>query len=214
MRPIKVMLVEDDPFWQENLSNDLNRELDIEVVHIASTKEYAICAYAEHEIDVILMDINLTENHLDGLDALRDIFSVQKGNVKIIMITSLAEKEVIMKSFQSGAINYLTKSSYKDIVRAVREAYVDNSSIHADVAAVMRQEIQLMTLTPMEREVFDLRETGLSKAQIAHTLHKSVNTIKSQLKSIRDKVRFRSKIKRERTSGEGSIHWSVLPKKR
>jgi two-component system response regulator DevR len=190
MSIIRVMLVEDDPFWQENLSTDLNQEEDIQVIHIASTKEDAIEAYKSNKVDVILMDINLTENHLDGLEATQEIFSSNRGHVKIIMITSLAEKEIIMKSFQSGAVNYITKSSFKDIVCAVRDAYNEQSSIHSDVASIMRQEIQLMSLSPMEREVFDLRQAGLSKSQIAERLHKSANTIKTQMKSIRDKLNF------------------------
>jgi two-component system response regulator DevR len=72
----------------------------------------------------------------------------------------------------------------------VRDAYNEQSSIHSDVASIMRQEIQLMSLSPMEREVFDLRQAGLSKSQIAERLHKSANTIKTQMKSIRDKLNF------------------------
>ncbi|MNW05252.1 Bacterial regulatory protein, luxR family [compost metagenome] len=45
-----------------------------------------------------------------------------------------------------------------------------------------------MELTSSEREVFDLRKNGLSKRQISEQLHKSTNTIKSQLRSIKNKL--------------------------
>jgi DNA-binding NarL/FixJ family response regulator len=189
MGSIRVMLVEDDPFWQQNLSADLAEEPDIEVVAVAGTKEEALLAASRHPIDIILMDINLTGNNLDGLEAMKEILSELDGDgIKIIMLTSLTEREVIMKSFRLGALNYITKQSYKDIVRAIREAYEDRSTIHADAARIMRSEIQLMELSPMEREVFDLRKEGLSKQQISEKLHKSTNTIKSQLKSIKNKL--------------------------
>jgi DNA-binding NarL/FixJ family response regulator len=189
MGSIRVMLVEDDPFWQQNLSADLAEEPDIEVVAVAGTKEEALLAVSRHPIDIILMDINLTGNNLDGLEAMKEILSELDGDgIKIIMLTSLTEREVIMKSFRLGALNYITKQSYKDIVRAIREAYEDRSTIHADAARIMRSEIQLMELSPMEREVFDLRKEGLSKQQISEKLHKSTNTIKSQLKSIKNKL--------------------------
>lgn len=189
MGSIRVMLVEDDPFWQQNLSADLAEEPDIEVVAVAGTKEEAVLAASRHPIDIILMDINLTGNNLDGLEAMKEILSELDGDgIKIIMLTSLTEREVIMKSFRLGALNYITKQSYKDIVRAIREAYEDRSTIHADAARIMRSEIQLMELSPMEREVFDLRKEGLSKQQISEKLHKSTNTIKSQLKSIKNKL--------------------------
>ncbi|MCA0757343.1 response regulator transcription factor [Paenibacillus sp. N4] len=189
MGSIRVMLVEDDPFWQQNLSADLAEEPDIEVVAVAGTKEEAVSAASRHPIDIILMDINLTGNNLDGLEAMKEILTeLDEDRVKVIMLTSLTEREVIMKSFRLGALNYITKQSYKDIVRAIREAYEDRSTIHADAARIMRSEIQLMELSPMEREVFELRKEGLSKQQISEKLHKSTNTIKSQLKSIKNKL--------------------------
>lgn len=191
MDRIRVMLVEDDPFWQQNISADLAEEPDIEVVAVAGTKEEAVEAAFRYPLDIILMDINLTGNNLDGLEAAKEIISrLYEQGVKVIMLTSLTEKEIIMKSFQYGALNYITKLSYKDIVRAIREAYEDRSTIHADAARVMRSEIQLMELSPMEREVFDLRKEGLSKQQISDKLHKSTNTIKSQLKSIKNKLTY------------------------
>lgn len=189
MGSIRVMLVEDDPFWQQNLSADLAEEPDIEVVAVAGTKEEAVLAASRHPIDIILMDINLTGNNLDGLEAMKEILTELDGDgIKIIMLTSLSEREVIMKSFRLGALNYIKKQSYKDIVRAIREAYEGRSTIHADAARIMRSEIQLMELSPMEREVFELRKEGLSKQQISDKLHKSTNTIKSQLKSIKNKL--------------------------
>lgn len=188
MSRIKVMLVEDDEFWQRNLSQDLNREEDIEVVKIVSSKEEALEAALTLDIDVILMDINLTANQLDGLEATKEIFKEHKANVKIVMLTSLSDRDIIIKSFQNGAVNYITKSSYQDIVQAVRDANDNHASIHSDAAMAMRSEIQLMTLTPMEREVYELREKGLNKTQISETLHKSVNTIKTQMKSIKNKL--------------------------
>lgn len=191
MERIRVMLVEDDPFWKQNISTDLAEEPDIEVVAVASTKEEAVQAAFQHPLDIILMDINLTGNNLDGLEAMKEILSnLHEQGIKVIMLTSLTEKEIIMKSFQFGALNYITKLSYKDIVRAIREAHDDRSTIHADAARVMRSEIQLMELSPMEREVFELRKEGLSKQQISDKLHKSTNTIKSQLKSIKNKLTY------------------------
>ena len=58
--------------------------------------------------------------------------------------------------------------------------------IHSDAAEVVRNEIQLSVLTPMEREVYELKKQGLNKTQIAEKLFKSINTIKSQIRSIRE----------------------------
>lgn len=189
MERIRVMLVEDDPFWKRQLSEDLQLESDIDFICVTDTKEAAVKAAQEREIDVILMDINLTGNNLDGLQA-AEMVNRLHNHCKVIMLTSMTEKEIILRSFQVGAVNYITKSSYKDIVRAIRDAHAERASIHADAAELLRTEIQLMSLTPMEREVFELRKEGLSKTQISDKLSKSVNTIKSQLRSMKNKLIF------------------------
>jgi two-component system, NarL family, response regulator DevR len=185
---IQVLLVEDDPFWRETLFHDLSQENDIKIVSMALTKEEAIAAVNTINIDVILMDINLTGNNLDGLDATKEISRFQNGHIKIIILTSFYEKDVILDSFRKGAVNYMTKNNYQDIVKAIRDAYANQATIHSDAAEVIRKEIQLSVLTPMEREVHELKQQGLNKPQIAEKLFKSINTIKSQLKSIRDKL--------------------------
>jgi two-component system, NarL family, response regulator DevR len=185
---IRVMLVEDDSFWRERLFADLNKETDIEIVKAAATKREALEEAGILDIDVVLMDINLTENQLDGLETTKELMIATKSQVKIIMLTSLTEKEIIVKAFQNGAVNYINKSSFPDIVRAIREAYADQASIHPDAALAMREEIRLMQLSPSEREIHDLKERGYSRTEISKLLNKSLNTIKTQIRSVRNKL--------------------------
>jgi DNA-binding NarL/FixJ family response regulator len=185
---IRVMLVEDDSFWRERLFADLNKETDIEIVKAAATKREALEEAGVLNIDVVLMDINLTENQLDGLETTKELMIATKFKVKVIMLTSLTEKEIIVKAFQNGAVNYINKSSFPDIVRAIREAYADQASIHPDAAFAMREEIRLMQLSPSEREIHDLKERGYSRTEISKLLNKSLNTIKTQIRSVRNKL--------------------------
>jgi two-component system response regulator DevR len=186
---IRVLIVEDDPFWQEQLCHDLSDEPDITVLASVAGKDEALNFISEHQVDIVLMDINLTENRLDGIEATRMIARSMSERTKVIMLTSIHHSEVIIDSFRKGAINYITKSNYSDLVTAIREAYQGKSSIHPNVADAVRADLKLSVLTPMEREVYRMKEQGFNKSQIAETLFKSVNTIKSQLKSIRDKMR-------------------------
>lgn len=189
MQKIRVLLVEDDEDWKKNISEDLAMEEDIKVISVVSTKEEALLTLKSIEVDIILMDINLTDNNLDGLEIAREVKNAGNDSIKMIMLTSLYEKEIVMQSFKQGAVNFITKSSFQDIITAIREAHQNRSSIHSDAAKIMRNEIFLSDLTPMERELYDLKQQGYNKTQISEMLYKSVNTIKSQLRSIRDKLR-------------------------
>jgi DNA-binding NarL/FixJ family response regulator len=56
------------------------------------------------------------------------------------------------------------------------------------VTAELRKERKLKILTQAEREVYELKDRGFSKAQIAQKLYKSVETVKKQLKLIHSKL--------------------------
>lgn len=190
MERIKVMLVEDEEFWRQNITFELKQVPDIEITIVATSKSEALENFCPSKVDVALVDLCLTKHQFDGLEIVEAL--AERNLEKSIVLTSIQEKEIILKAFDCGAINYITKSSCKDIVEAIREAYHNKVSIHSDVSQVLtkelRKERRLKVLSPAEREVFNLKEIGLNKSQIAKKLCKSVETIKKQLQTIKRKV--------------------------
>lgn len=192
MQQVRVMLVEDDKVWMKCLKNYIEKEQDILIVKQAYTEEEALQGNIE-EIDVVLLDVTLKpeDNNLDGLEVASKL--TEKGFHKIIMLTSWDEKEIILEAFDNGAINYVTKNSYKDIPKVIREAFYDKNCLHSDVSAVLvgalKTERKARVLTPSEREVFYLKESGHSKTEIAKKLFKSAETIKKQLQKIYSKIK-------------------------
>ncbi|KRD87903.1 LuxR family transcriptional regulator [Bacillus sp. Root147] len=194
MDKIKLMVVEDDPVWMQCISDYVEKENDIIVVKQAYNKEDALQADCNN-IDVVLLDLTLLkgendEENLSGLEVARNLY--KKGLKKIIMLTSWDEKDIILKCFDTGVVNYITKTSYRDIPNAIREAFRGKVSLHSDVTNVLvgelRKERKIKILTSTEREVYTLKEQGLNKVQIADKLYKSVETIKRQLRIIKSKM--------------------------
>ncbi|WP_332698399.1 response regulator transcription factor [Halalkalibacter lacteus] len=191
MDKIRLMIVEDDPVWMKCISNYVKKENDITVVKQAYTKEDALQVVCDN-VDVVLLDLTLSkeDENLSGLLVASRLSD--KGLKKIIMLTSWDDTEIILESFDTGAINYITKTSYRDIPDAIREAYQGKVSLHSDVSSVLiselKRERKVKVLTPAEREVYDLKEKGLNKKQISEKLYKSLETIKKQLKMIKSKL--------------------------
>lgn len=185
------MIVEDDPVWMKCISDYIGKENDIIIVKQAYTKEDALEATC-FNVDIVLMDLTLSEDDdgLHGLELTNQLY--ERGLKKIIMLTSWGETEIILKSFDIGAVNYITKPSYRDIPNAIREAYYDKISLHSDVSTLLiselKRERKVRGLTPAEREVYELKEQGLNKVQIAQKLYKSIETIKRQFKKIKSKI--------------------------
>jgi len=192
MDKIKVAIVEDDLGWLKAMISFLNKESDILVAGTATNMADAIALAKTTSFDVIIMDINLNENKCDGILAAVEI--LQFAKVKIIMLTSMKEKDVILDSFTAGAVNYISKEKYLEIPNAIRSAFSNNSPIEVllnEFSQLKRNE-QLKNLTPSEKQVYELLEQGHSKSEIEAKLYKTDNTVKSQIKQILRKLCVKS----------------------
>ncbi len=195
---IRVMLVEDDPFWLTGIRDLVDDEEDMTIVATASTKHEATEIFFQHEVDVIVLDINLTENNLDGIEVALEL-SDCKPSLKIIMMTSLAREEVIVESFSAGAVNYINKLHFKEIVGAIRSAYLNESSIHPSAAETLRKEFLRLKreedqqlLTPSEKEVLERIYSGETQTEIEKSLFISKRTIKNHINRILKKLGVKS----------------------
>ncbi len=188
MDKIQVMIVEDDHAWIKILNSFLSQEEDIFVKASANSKDEAVRLAADIKIDVIIMDINLTENLNDGVVAALEI--KEFSNAKIIMLTSYNDDELIKASFEVGAVDYLLKEDYLDLPNTIRKTFNNRSSIQVilDDYARLKKDERLRELTTAEKEVFDLIEQGLSQSQIAAKLLKTNNTLRTQVKNILKKL--------------------------
>jgi len=204
MDKIKVWIVEDDRDWLRGLVAYLNKEQDIEVVWTASRADDVRQALMEGKqqsvpADVVLMDIML-DGRPEGV-LLAEEAAIATG-ARVIMLTSMEEKELIFRSFQAGAIDYQIKSDFESLPEAVRSAYRSQSPINAAVAERMREEFRRLKqmerefeakklgdlITPSELQLLDLIDQGYTQPQIADKLVVSIRTVKNHVNHILKKL--------------------------
>jgi len=188
MDKIQVAIVEDDLGWLKALTSFLNKQDDILVEGTATNREDAVNLARTSIFDVIIMDINLNENKRDGILAAVEI--LQSVKVKIIMLTSLKDDEIITDSFTAGAVNFISKEKYDEIPNAIRTAFHNDSPIEVllNEFSKLKREEQLKELSCSEKQVYDLLEKGYTKVGIESKLYKTANTVKSQVKQILRKL--------------------------
>ncbi|KIL39358.1 hypothetical protein SD70_20785 [Gordoniibacillus kamchatkensis] len=189
---IQVLLVDSDPIWQQRTAGLINTEPDMNIFHIATDKESAIRASAQLDLDEMILDLVLNSSQQDGLHTISEVLKIK--TMPIIILTSLYEPEIIVEAVLAGAINYITKINYADVANAVREAYRGQSSLHADVASIIRNEIGLVKrkelhrmLTPTEKEILQLIGWGYRQPMIRELLGVTANTMKSHVRNINRK---------------------------
>ncbi|MEK4979563.1 response regulator transcription factor [Bacillus sp. FSL K6-6540] len=193
MNRIHVFLVEDDPDWIKSMTVFLNAQEDMIVVGAAESPEQAIAMAQVLSFDIVLMDIQLTAGRLDGIYAAAEILE-RKPEAKVIMLTSLDDELVITQSYTAGAVNYIEKSNFEELPTAIRSAVRQPGSMEVLLKefARLKREEQLRSLTPAEREVFDLLDEGYTHSQMEKKLFKTESTLKNQINKILKKLGVRS----------------------
>jgi Response regulator containing a CheY-like receiver domain and an HTH DNA-binding domain len=192
MNNIKVAVVEDDLIFQKAITNFLNKQSDMIVVGVAANKNDAVALAKSIEIDIILMDINLSGNESDGIIAAMEIS--QFSNAKIIMLTGIDNASTVMDSFKAGALHYILKENYIEIPSIIRLLHKNETpfKLLINEFSRLKKEEQLQDLSSPEKEIFRLIEQGYTQAEIAQKLYKTQNTIKTQIKSILKKLKVKN----------------------
>jgi DNA-binding NarL/FixJ family response regulator len=158
---------------------------DIEVVGVASDGSEAVELAVKERPDVVLMDLEMPV--LDGIEATRRIVAEVDG-VAVVILTSFADRERILRALDAGAIGYLLKDAEPDeLVRGIHVAARGESPLAPKAAHAIlraRSEQQAVTLSVREREVLACVAEGLQNKQIARRLEISEKTVKAHLTSV------------------------------
>lgn len=125
---IRILLVEDDPAWLRLLLRLLGKQQDFTILGVARTREEAVQMSLSLEVDVVLMDIQMSEHEEEGIYAAFEIHELT-GNVKVIMLSELSEVDVLIRSFLEGAIFYVPKSHLSRLADVIRSVLISPNSL-------------------------------------------------------------------------------------
>jgi DNA-binding NarL/FixJ family response regulator len=198
---IRVLIADDHKLFRQGLISLMNTRDDmVEVVGEAETGEEAIRLAERLHPDVLLMDIYMPQ--MDGLQAAKEI-RMRFPEIAIVMLTSSERDGHLYEAVQLGVSGYLLKS-----LDATELFDLLDGVVHGETAMTRGMATRLLkgvarrlvdkdrgeeSLT--ERELFVLRlvASGASNPEIADRLSISVNTVKSHLKNILEKLQLENR---------------------
>jgi DNA-binding NarL/FixJ family response regulator len=200
---IRVLLADDQRVVREGLGTLLGLLDGIELVGTAADGEEALALAAEHDPDIVLMDLRMPR--LDGIEAIRRL-NERGERPAAIALTTYADDASVLGALRAGARGYLTKDAGAEEIRAAMEAVV-RGDVALDPAA-QRQVVAALSepapapagapelpdeLTPREAEVLALIAAGLTNSEIAERLVVSAATVKSHVNHIFAKIGARDR---------------------
>ena len=115
---IRVLLADDQRVVREGLGMLLGLLDGIELVATAADGEEALALAAEHDPDVVLMDLRMPR--MDGIEAIRRL--ARRAATGAIALTTYADDASVLGALRAGARGYLTKDAGADEIRAAVEA--------------------------------------------------------------------------------------------
>jgi two-component system, NarL family, response regulator LiaR len=194
---IRVLIVDDHAMVRSGLKNFIYAYEWMAPVGEAANGAEAVAFCATNPVDVVLMDMVMPE--MDGTEATRRIMTLGKP-IKIIVLTSFFEQDMVEQALKAGATSYLLKNvNAGDLAQAIQAAYAGRSTLAPEATQALinatRDKPGLGSdLTEREMQVLELLVRGLSNAEIADQLSISMATIKFHLSNIFSKLGAKSRV--------------------
>ncbi len=207
-RPVRVLLVDDQPLLRTGFRMILESEPDIAVVGEAGNGEKAVEEARVLQPDVVLMDIRMPR--MDGVEATRMITGTNRASslVKVLILTTFDLDEYIVEALRAGASGFLLKDVPPDnlvdairivargdavvaptVTRRLLDKFADGLTLGAG-----RSNALLERLTEREQGVLRLMSRGMSNAEIARELYVSETTIKTHVGNVLGKLGLRDRV--------------------
>jgi NarL family two-component system response regulator LiaR len=196
-QPIRVLIVDDHAMVRSGLKTFLYAYEWIQAIGEAADGAEALAFCATNPVDVVLMDMVMPV--MDGTEATRRIMALGKS-IKIIVLTSFLEQDMVEQALKAGATSYLLKNvNAGELAQAIQAAYAGRSTLapeatQALINATREKHDPGFDLTEREIQVLELVVKGLSNADIANQLSISMATIKFHLSNIFSKLGAKSRV--------------------
>jgi len=203
---IRVLLVEDLAIVRQGLKALLSLEADLEIVGEAANGREALAVAQRlrstpNAAEVALMDLRMPV--MDGVAATRELLR-QDASLKVLVLTTFEEDELVQRSIQAGASGYLLKDTPSEeiaqAIRAVHRGYTQfgpgifqKVALTPSPAPTPELPPGFAELTPREREVLALLGQGASNREIAATLFLSEGTVKNHVTHILGRLGLRDR---------------------
>lgn len=205
-RPVRVLVVDDDPLVRAGLTMILGGPADLDVVGEVADGAQALRRVRAGGIDVVLMDLRMPV--MDGIEATAAICALSQPP-HVVVLTTFDADDLVVRALAAGATGFLLKDTpAPQIVDAIRQVRSGTSIVSPSVVGQLIRQVRgaapsdrsedarrrAERLTDRERDVALAVGAGASNAEIAAHLHMSVATVKAHISRIFAKLEAANRV--------------------
>ena len=186
MEKIRVLIADDHAVVRMGLASLLGTSKAIEVVGDAFDGEDTVRKALKLAPDVVVLDLVMPRK--DGIAATAEL-QKKVPSAKILILTTFGSSENIAKALQAGAIGAVLKSSGNDeLIGAVLKVAKGERYLSGEVQQLLKDDPPLPDLSPRQVEILDSVARGLTNKEISTQLDISIESVKSHVKIILEKL--------------------------
>lgn len=203
-RPVRVLLVDDDPHMSRVIAHELLADLRINLLGQAASLREGRRLISQSEFDVMLVDLNLGDG--TGFDLIEYMKTV-RPMAEAVVISAMEDEQHALHAFELGATGYLVKNSwFGNFPQAVLQVVNGGASItpnlarrllsrfeHGQTDQVAQEPRSKDKLSEREKEVLKLVASGFTSTEIGSRLSISGQTVNTHIKNIYRKLNVRTR---------------------
>jgi DNA-binding NarL/FixJ family response regulator len=192
-KKIQLLVADDHAILRDGIVSLLQTEPEFQVACTAAGGYEVLELIASLQVDVCLLDINMPG--LDGIETAK-LIRQRKPDIKIIMLTTYNDREIISELVHIGVSGYLLKNSDKaELVEAINKVMKGRHYFSEEVEKIIleglteKKNIEVVPLTGRELEILQLLAKEYTNDKIAAELHISYRTVETHRKNIMQKTK-------------------------
>jgi two-component system, NarL family, response regulator DevR len=195
-KPIRLLIVDPHEITRFGLRTLLGALPQFEIVGEAASAAEALVALARLKPELLLLDISLPDG--SGIEVCRRLQSLHL-KTRVLVLTSLAEHDLVMEAIAAGVEGYLLKQIHADhLIQAIQDVAAGKSildpAVTAGVLSRMRNRAvataqnKFDLLSAQERRVIALVAEGKTNKEIGLEMRLSDKTVKNYLSNAMEKL--------------------------
>lgn len=202
-----IAIIEDDEKIRTYLVNQMRLSMEVENIVEFGHGETALKELAVHPVEIALFDIQLPG--IDGIECIRKL-KIIHPRMQFMVLTVYDNADTIFNALRAGANSYILKSTPPErIIEAIYELYNGGSPISSEIARKVIDAFQIKEngneyfqhLSKREQEMLEQLSHGFRYKEIADKLFVSIETVRTHIRNIYEKLQVNNRIEALRKTG-------------